>query len=82
MRNLLIGFFIGALLVIGGSMLTARLGAASRNYPANDNATASQCISEATAATRVSFPLSSTDGVDFDHAICWPDGIEGETAAN
>lgn len=71
----MIGFALGSLLVC-----TAM--AATKHYKADTTDAANQCVLEATSTTRVSMPIDSDGLLEVDQAVCWPDGIDGESDTN
>jgi hypothetical protein len=76
-RNLVVGFFLGAGLI--GSYVYAETNspALSEHFAAVEQADIERCFDAASAAdskTEVSFKLTE-DGIDYNQAVCWPDGI-------
>lgn len=74
MHKFLTGIIIGGFLA-GGICYAA---ATNAHYAVTDNVDAQKCINEATARTRVSFPLTSDGDLDYTNPVCWPSGIDGE----
>ena len=72
MKNLVIGLLLGAATsCFAESVLT-------RHYAATTQEDVQKCISEVQSnieKAEVSFKFND-DGIDFDQATCWPDGIE------
>jgi hypothetical protein len=71
-KNLVIG------LVLGAFTSVCAQAALTRHYAATTQEDVQKCISEVQSnieKAEVSFKFND-DGIDFDQATCWPDGIE------
>lgn len=72
MKNIVIGLVLGAFTsVCAQAVLT-------RHYDAKTPEDVQKCIGEVQANienAQVSFKFND-DGIDFDNATCWPDGID------
>jgi hypothetical protein len=69
--GIVLGSIIGLVL---GTAAVVVADVTAPHFAANDDESIQRCFNGVTENTKVSFTLTP-DGIDYDDAVCWPDGI-------